>query len=148
MLESTSSGQIAAMALAASSRADNSERLSRSAFSTPVLEAVEADEGTAEGEKGLMGVGAALIADGEPPKSIEPGKRAFHDPAMATQPLAGVATLAGNPQAYAVPGERFAAAWDVVGLVGVELAWPRAVLPRRRLIGGMATSSSPKRRKS
>src|SRR5262245_10880415 len=67
------------------------ERLSK-----PLREGIEADEGTAEGEEGVMDVRPALIADGQPPEAVEPGQRALDDPAVPTEALAGVDALAGD----------------------------------------------------
>ena len=45
------------------------------------FEVVPADEHAAEGEEGLMDIGATFVADGEAAKAMEPRVRAFDDPA-------------------------------------------------------------------
>ena len=46
------------------------------------LEEVPADEGGAEGEESLMDVVATFVAYVEAAELVEPGKRAFDDPAV------------------------------------------------------------------
>ena len=68
-----------------------------------------------------MDVGAPFVADGQPPVLAEPGEGPFHDPAMPAQALAGVDPFAGDAHADVALRQRPATAWDVVGLVGVQL---------------------------
>src|SRR5688500_10747436 len=90
---------------------------------------MEADERAAEGEEGLMDVGAPLVADRQPPVAVEPGQRTLHHPAMATQALAGVDALARDATADVAAAQRLAAAGDVVALIGVHLGRPLAPPP-------------------
>ena len=68
-----------------------------------------------------MDLCSTLIADGQAPELIQPGERALDDPAVASQPLAGVFPLAGDPDADAATAQETAAAWDVIRLVGMQL---------------------------
>jgi hypothetical protein len=52
------------------------------------LEKVPADECAAEGEEGLMDTRIAFIADRETAIAMQPGERAFDDPAGRTEPAA------------------------------------------------------------
>ena len=65
-------------------------------LSNPRLEGIEADEAAAEGEEGLVAVGAALIADGQAAVAVEPGEGPLDDPAVAAQALARIDPLAGD----------------------------------------------------
>src|SRR5215212_6532846 len=97
---------------------------------------MEADEGAAKGQEGLMDIGAALIAHRQPTKAVEPGQRALDHPAVTTQALAGVDALARDADPDVSTAQRRAAARDVVALVGVQLPWalaaPPVGLPNRR----------------
>ncbi len=57
---------------------------------------IEADEGTAQGQEGLIEVRAPLVPDRQPPVPIEPRERSFDHPAVAAQALAGVDPLPGG----------------------------------------------------
>src|SRR5688572_11067416 len=99
----------------------NLERLSKL-----VLEVVEADERTAQGEEGLMDILAPFIPDRQPPIAVEPGQGALDHPAIPAQPLAGFPSLARDPNPDVAAGQRRPAARDVVGLVGVQRGGPFA----------------------
>jgi hypothetical protein len=92
------------------------ERLSK-----PSLESVVADECTAEGEERLVNIGAAFVTDRQPPIAVEPGQGALDHPAVATEPFAGVDTLAGDADADVAATQRLATAWVVIPLVGMQL---------------------------
>lgn len=68
---------------------------------TKPVELLEADEGAAEGEEGLMDVGAALAADGQPTEPVEPSQRALDGPAVAAEPFSAVNAVAGDTPAPA-----------------------------------------------
>ncbi len=91
-----------------------------------MVEESQADEGAAELEKSLVDVGAALVAEGQPPELGEPGESALGHPPMAPQLFAGLDPLAGDPAADAAAGQGLAAAARVVSLVGVQLTRPLA----------------------
>src|SRR4051812_45924589 len=82
---------------------------------------VEADERAGEVEEGLVDVGPALVADGEPAVAGEPGQGPLNDPAVATEPLAGVDAASGDPRDDPASAEIASAAREVVALVGVQL---------------------------
>src|SRR5947207_10967874 len=84
------------------------------------MKEIEADEGAAEVEEGLMNVAASLVAHRQPPEASQPGEGALHHPAVAAEPLAGVDAFAGDAAGDPAPSQVAAAARDVVGLVGVQ----------------------------
>src|SRR5262245_40957124 len=94
---------------------------------------METDKGAAEGEEGLMDVRPAFIAHGQAAIAVEPGERAFHDPPMSAQFLAGVDAFAGDAHADVALRQGPATARNVVGLVGMALVWPLAAPTRRGL---------------
>jgi hypothetical protein len=51
---------------------------------------LEADEGAAEGEEGLMDVGAAFVADSQPAKAVEPSQHPLDHPAVPSELLAAL----------------------------------------------------------
>jgi hypothetical protein len=46
---------------------------------------IQTNQGTAESQKGLMNISSAFIPDAQTAITIQPGKSAFHDPAMLSQ---------------------------------------------------------------
>jgi hypothetical protein len=64
---------------------------------------------------------AALVADGEATELVEPGERAFDDPAMTPKPVARIDPFAGDPNFDPAAMQEATAARDVIRLVGVEL---------------------------
>ncbi len=66
----------------------------KNAYQNRSWEVAPGDEGTAEGEEGLMDVGAPLIADGQASKVVEPGQGALDHPAMTTEAIAALDALA------------------------------------------------------
>jgi hypothetical protein len=66
-------------------------------------------------------VGAAFIAHGETTKAVEPGERAFHDPAMPSQALARLDAASGNSRDNATVAASDATARVVVALVRMQL---------------------------
>jgi hypothetical protein len=56
----------------------------------------EADVGAGEGEHGFVDVGAACVAAGEVAVGVQPGDRALHDPALASQARAVAAVALGD----------------------------------------------------
>jgi len=64
----------------------------------PSLDEVPADQRAAQHEERQMDVGAAFVANAQPPLAVEPRDGALHHPAMSSQPLAGVDPRAGNPR--------------------------------------------------
>src|SRR5262245_60712304 len=81
---------------------------------------MEAEEGTAEGEEGLMAIGAPLVAHGQAAAAIEPGQRALEHPAMPTEALAGVEAFAGDANADMPEAEGPTTPRDVIGLVSMQ----------------------------
>ncbi len=82
---------------------------------------VEADEGTAERQEGVMELRPAFIADRQSPVPVQPGQRPLDHPAVATQPLTRLDAFAGDPDLDVPPVQEATAARDIVGLVGMEL---------------------------
>ena len=64
-----------------------------------------------------MDVGAPFVADGEPPKAVEPGQRALRHPAMAAEALGGLDAAAGKARDNAPLPASGPTAWVVVALV-------------------------------
>lgn len=63
-----------------------------------------------------MEIGAAFVADGQSPKAVEPGERAFDHPAMLTQSPTGVDALAGDATDDPTTAQGQATAGDIVRL--------------------------------
>lgn len=82
---------------------------------------VEADEGAAEEDEGLVDIGASLIADCQSAEAVEPGKRAFDDPAVPAQSFAAVPCPPSNARHDRADAAFGSAAVAVVSLVGVKL---------------------------
>jgi hypothetical protein len=106
-----------------------SMKLALERLSKPLLEGMEADEATAEGEERLVDVGPSFVAHGQAPHAVEPGQGALDHPAVAAQPLARIDPFAGDADADVALRQRAAAAGDVVRLVGVQLARSLAPSP-------------------
>src|SRR5689334_11234728 len=68
----------------------------KSAFQNRSWQGLEADETAAEGEEGLMDIGAALIAHGQAAEPIEPGEGALHHPAVAAEAVTAFNAFAGD----------------------------------------------------
>src|SRR5918998_4590552 len=100
-----------------------------------LLEGVEADEGAAKGEEGVMDVGPAFVADSQAAIAIEPGEGALDDPAVPSQTLARVDALAGDAHPDVPSSQRCPAARIVVALVGMELGGALTA-PSIRLLDG------------
>ncbi len=89
-----------------------------------------------------MDVGTPLVADRQATEAVEPGERAFHDPAVPAQPFAGFHATSGDPRPDGAGATLFAATPVIIGLVGVELLGPPARSPspvphaRHRVEGG------------
>jgi hypothetical protein len=105
-------------------------------------EFLEAGDGGGDGEEGAVEVGVAFVADGESSVAVHPGDRAFDDPAVAAEFLAGFDAFAGDAHGDALLADPAPEVNVVVGLVAVELgrlaaAW---LTPGsgRDLIAGMA----------
>ena len=96
--------------------------------------------GSGEREEGLVELGAALVANGQPSIATELDERPPDDPAMAAEPFARRDPLAGSADADVTVREGLPPAREVVGLVGVECGGPTAptavgLLDRRDRIG-------------
>ncbi len=87
---------------------------------------VVADEYAAQGEEGLVDVGAPFVAHAQPTKAIEPGKGALDHPAVAAQVLRAILSTASDTRGDAACAQSGPAASVVVALVGVELPGPVA----------------------
>src|SRR5215211_1237683 len=72
-------------------------------------------------EERFVDVIAPLVAHRQPAVAIQPRQRALHHPPVSSELLAGVDPTAGDARGYAPLPERFSAAGEVVGLVGVQL---------------------------
>jgi hypothetical protein len=78
----------------------------KNSLQNDVVESPVADEAAAEGEHGLVHVGAALVADEESFELAEVGKGPLDDPAHAPQPGAVLALAPGDHRPHAQrPGE-------------------------------------------
>lgn len=84
-------------------------------------------------EQTLQHVGPPLIANPKPATAQKPGLGALDDPAVPSQPLAGVDPTASNTWGDAAGTQGTPQVGRVVGLVGVEF---------RRALPGPARSSS------
>jgi hypothetical protein len=71
-------------------------------------------------------VGAALVADGDPPVGQQPGQRAFDRPPVATEPVAGFDPTAGDPRGDPAAAQRPSTTRVVVAFVGMEFGWAPA----------------------
>lgn len=91
----------------------------------------------------MVDVGAALVADGEPAEAMPPGDGSLHHPAVSAEALGAVDAASGDPGQDVAPPAGVAAAAVIIGLVGVELAWPAARASalaaegRHRIEGGL-----------
>ncbi len=102
-----------------------------------------ANERTAEGQEGLVDVGTPFVAHAQTAKAVEPGERAFNDPAVAAQVLAAVLPTAGNAGHDAACPQGSPATSVVVAFVGVELFWSmRRGRPLGPAMGGTASMAS------
>jgi hypothetical protein len=90
---------------------------------------METEEAAPESEEGLMDVGAPLIADGQPPIAVEPGERAFDDPTVPTQPLAGLHPFARDATPDVAPTQRLTAARVVIAFIRVQFRRAFPALP-------------------
>jgi hypothetical protein len=103
---------------------------------TKPIDLLEADDRTSESEEGVVDIGTAFVADGQPSEAVEPGEGALHDPAVATELVAPVHAAPGDARLDAAHVAGAAAAPVVVGLVGMQsggaAAWPTPPLSDRR----------------
>ena len=77
-------------------------------------------------EKGGVQIVATLEANEETTIAVQPGKVAFDDPAVPTEPGRGVEAGAGDPWGGMSATESVASGAAMVRLVGVELGWTSA----------------------
>jgi hypothetical protein len=89
---------------------------------------VPTDQDAAELQERFVNIGPAFVADGEPAKSVQPRRGAFHDPPVPTQPLAGLNASAGEAALDAALSEVSAAK------AGNRKPYPHGVSP----VGGEA----------
>jgi hypothetical protein len=92
---------------------------------------VEGHEGTGQGGEGKVGVGAALIADGQMAEAGDPRQRALDHPTVAAQALTALDPPARDTRPDSAAPVFPAATVVVVGLVGVHLPGLRRGRPRR-----------------
>ncbi len=85
---------------------------------------VPADQRAPQLEERLVDVGTPLVAHLQPPKAVQTRQRPFHDPSVPAQALARLDAPPGDVSGYALLTECFAAAREVVALVGVQLLGP------------------------
>jgi len=76
-----------------------------------------------------MDIDSTFESDAQLAHACEPRVSAFHDPAMAPQPVVALNPLARDAWRDAPGLEVMAATVDVVGLVSVQLAWPASWPP-------------------
>jgi hypothetical protein len=91
---------------------------------------VETDQGTAQGQEGLMDIEATFVPNRQPPVAIEPRQGALDHPAVPTQARAGVDAFAGDAHLDMSTVQEPPATGEIVGLVGMELAWSFAPVSR------------------
>jgi hypothetical protein len=91
----------------------------------------EADEGATEGDKGEVDVGASLVAHHQATRTVQPGVRALHDPAVLAEALATADPAPGDAGRGAAGAALPAIAAMVIALVGMEFvrASARAIAP-------------------
>ncbi len=82
-----------------------------------------------------MDVGATFVTNGEAAEAIEPGERAFDDPAVAAELLAAVDATPGDTRLDVTLPATGPAAAMIERLVGVELIGPTAGPPAGALDG-------------
>ena len=90
----------------------------------PREEGGETDQSSRQVKKRLVDVRSTFIADHQPAETVEPGLRALNHPAIPAQPFTRVDAPPSDARGDAPFLQGFAAAWEVVGLVGVELLGP------------------------
>lgn len=76
--------------------------------------------------EGFEDVGAALVADGQPPEAAEPSQGALDHPAMPSQALAALDAAPGDPVGDVSPAQGTMTARQIVSFIGVELGWALA----------------------
>lgn len=79
-----------------------------------------------------MDVGPPLVADRQPPISVQPRQGALDHPAVPAQPLAGLDPPPRDPHRDVAGAQELAAARGVVRLIGMELGRAFAPAARRR----------------
>lgn len=72
----------------------------------------------------MVDVEPTFVADGEPPKLVEPCECSLDDPAMTAKLLAGIEASSGDAGLDPAAATSVAAAAVVIGLVGVQLVRP------------------------
>jgi hypothetical protein len=92
--------------------------------------------------------GDALVAQGQPPVARQPGHGALDDPAVPSELVAGLGSLAGDADGDATVADPGAQLSVVVGLAGVQLAGLRRRGPRRERMAGMALTSGLRAKES
>ena len=97
--------------------APNLERLTK-----PSLDESVADHGRGEMVESLEGVGSLRVADDKAAEAGEPGEGSLDHPAVPAEALAGVEAASGDAWEDAALVTGLAAARNIVGLVGVQLA--------------------------
>ncbi len=88
---------------------------------TETLYIAPADESAPEDEERLVDVVPPLVADLQPPKTVQPRQSPLHNPTVPSQPLVRLDTAPGDAWGYAPLPQSLAAAGKVVGLVGMQL---------------------------
>ena len=83
----------------------------------------------------------ALVADGEAPELVDPGKGALDHPAVLAEMLGAVDAAAGDAGRDGALTQVFAATVEVVALVGVELLGRLRGRPRDCRIGWIASTT-------
>jgi hypothetical protein len=90
------------------------------------LEEVPADEGAADGEKGLMHVGPSFVPDQQSAEAMQPCQRAFHDPARDAEAAAVRGATSAEDGDDAKPTKPPAMALGVVPTVALQHVRPAA----------------------
>ena len=91
---------------------------------------IEAQESTAEMKERFMHIGPSFVANTQATELIEPGKRALHQPAMASQAFFGFDATTSDAWGDATLTQGSAADRKIVGFVSVQF-------------GGAFASSAP-----
>ena len=77
-----------------------------------------------------MDVGAAFVADRQPPELADPRECSLYDPAVSPQALARIHPFAGDTAAHTPAAQVCSTSGDVVSLIGVHLLGPSPRSPR------------------
>jgi hypothetical protein len=80
----------------------------------------QADDGAGQRQEPFVDVRSALVADAQPPESMQPAQRSLDHPAPAAQMFTAFNAPSGNARLYASGAQPLAVGSVVVALVGVQ----------------------------